>query len=111
MKLILNWLISSLVIIAGAELLPGIEVQNFVTALAAALVLGIINAFLRPILLFLTLPLNFVTFGLFTLVINAVLIMLAGSLVSGFVVESFWWALLFGLFLSVVNSFFRAIKS
>lgn len=110
MKILVNWLISALVILSAAYLLPGVHVQNFVVALTAALVLGIINAILRPILLFLTLPLNFLTFGLFTLVINAVLIVLTGKVVSGFVVDSFWWALLFGLLLSVINSFLRHLK-
>ncbi len=109
-KLLFNWLISALVILSVPYILPGVHVQSFTVALVVALVLGIINAFLRPLLLFLTLPLNILTFGLFTLVINAVLIMLTGSLVSGFVVDNFWWALLFGLALSVINTFLRKIS-
>ena len=107
MKLLVNWLVSALVVLSAAYILPGVEVQNFLAALVTALVLGIINATLRPILLFLTLPINLLTFGLFTLVVNAVLIMLASMVVTGFTVENFWWALVFGLLLSVVNSFLR----
>lgn len=110
MKIIINWLISALAILSAAYLLPGVQVQNFIAALVTALVLGIVNALLKPILIILTLPLNFLTFGLFTLVINAVLVMLATVIVPGFTVDSFWWALLFGLLLSVINSFFRRLK-
>lgn len=109
MKILVNWLISALAIIAAAYLLPGVHVQSFLAALVAALALGIINAILKPILVILTLPLNIVTFGLFTLVINAVLIMLASTFVAGFVVDSFWWALLFGLVLSLINSFLHRL--
>jgi len=99
-----NWLISALVILSGAYLLPGVHIENFTTALVTALVLGIINAVLKPILLILTLPINILTLGLFTLVINAILIMLTTLIVPGLTIDNFWWALVFGLLLSVVNS-------
>lgn len=105
MPILFNWLLSGLVILSAAYLLPGVHVQTFITALVVALVLGIINAVLKPILLVLTLPLNILTFGLFTFVINAVLIMITSKVVVGFAVDNFWWALLLGLFLSVVNTF------
>lgn len=109
MRILINWLISALAIVAAAYLLPGVHVQSFLAALVAALVLGIINAILKPILVLLTLPLNVLTFGLFTLVINAVLVMLASTFVAGFVVDNFWWAILFGLILSVINSFLHRL--
>lgn len=110
MKILVNWLISTLAIVTAAYLLPGVHIQNFMAALVAALVLGIVNAVLRPVLLFLTLPLNFLTFGLFTLVVNAALIMLTSTVVVGFVVENFWWALIFGLVLSIINFFLHRLS-
>lgn len=105
MNILINWLISALVIIASAYLLPGVHIASFLTALATALILGIINITLKPLLLFLTLPINILTLGLFTLIINAVLIELTTLVVPGFSVDNFWWALLFGLILSIINSF------
>ena len=107
MKIFIHWLISALAIIITAYLLPGVHVDGFVTALVLAVVLGIINAFLRPILVVLTFPLTVVTFGLFLFVLNTLLIMLAAAIVPGFSVVSFWWALLFGIVLALVHSFFR----
>ena|SRR3972149_864265 len=110
MNILLSWILSGLVILAAAYLLPGVHVASFLSALVVALVLGIINAVLKPILVVLTLPINLLTFGLFTLVINAILIMLTTVVVPGFVVDSFWWALLFGLFLSVANSLLHKVS-
>lgn len=104
MSILLNWLISTLAIIISAYILPGIKVPNFTTAFIAALVLGILNAIIRPLLLLLTLPLNILTLGLFTLVINAVIILLVASLVPEFQVNGFLSALLFAMVLSVINS-------
>lgn len=103
MNLLVLWLVSGLAIIITAYLLPGVRVTGFFAALVTALVLGLINAFIRPVLILLTLPLNILTLGLFTLVINALLIMLAAAIVPGFSVQGFWWALLFGLVLAVIN--------
>ena len=104
MGILINWIVSTLVIFAGAYLLPGVSVDSFMAAFVAALALGVINAILKPIVLLLTLPINFLTLGLFTLVINAGLIMLAAYIVPGFAVASFLWALLFGLILSIVST-------
>ncbi|MDD2822855.1 MAG: phage holin family protein [Candidatus Daviesbacteria bacterium] len=107
MKIILNWLISGFVIFMAAYLFQdkGVHVDNFYTALIIAVVLGIINAILKPILLLLTLPINILSLGLFTLIINAVLIMLATLIVPGFRIDSFWSAFLFGIVLSLLNWF------
>lgn len=105
MGILISWLLGALVILSAAYLLPGVHVQSFASALVAALVIGVINAVLKPILIVLTLPINILTLGLFTLVINALLIMIASSIVPGFRVDSFWWALLFGVALSVINWF------
>jgi len=76
---------------------------NFLSAIIAAVVLGLINAFLRPILVILTLPVNILTLGLFTLIINGALVMLAAAIVPGFVIGGFWQAVLFAIVLSLVN--------
>lgn len=102
-QLLVNWLAATLAIVITAYLLPAVEVAGFFAALVTALVLGVVNAFLRPLLIILTLPINILTLGLFTLVINATLIMLTSALVPGFYVPGFWWALLFSLVLMVVN--------
>lgn len=103
MNIIINWLLNSLVIIVAAYLLPGIHMANFYTALAVALVLGVLNLFIKPLLILLTLPLTIVTLGLFLLVINALLILLTSSLVPGFDVDGFWWAVLFSILVSLIN--------
>lgn len=106
MRLIMNWLVSAVAILIAAYLLPGIAVSGFVVALILAIVLGAINAFLKPLLVALTLPVTVVTFGLFLFVINALLVMLAAAVVPGFTVDSFWWALGFSVVLSLVNAVF-----
>ena len=104
MNILISWLINALVILSAAYILPGVHVASFMAALVAALFLGIINAIIKPVLVILTLPINILTLGLFTLVINAVLILLVAKIVPGFRVDGFWWALLFGIILSVANS-------
>lgn len=103
MGFILKWLLNGLAIVITAYLLPGVRLSGFGAALIAALVLGLINTFLKPVLILLTLPLNILTLGLLTFVINALLIMLTSAIVSGFSVDGFWWALLFSLVLSIVS--------
>lgn len=102
--MLIKWLVTALIILALAYILPGIEVSGFIAAAVAALVLGLINMFLKPIIVLLTLPINMITLGLFTLVINAVIVLLAGSIVPGFSVGNFWWALLFSVVLGLTNS-------
>ena len=103
MSIIINWLISGLAIVITAYLLPGIHLSGFKAALLTAVVLGLINAVIKPVLKLLTLPLTIMTLGLFSLVINALLIMLTAKLVPGFQVQGFFWALAFSLVLAVVN--------
>ena len=103
MSLLVHWLIYAVAIVITAYLLPGVRLSGFFAALVAALVLGLVNTFIKPLLLLLTLPLNILTLGLLTFVINALLILLTSSLVPGFVVTGFWWALLFSLVLSIIN--------
>lgn len=108
MRFILHWLIATAALLVAAYILPGVTISGFVAALITALVLGLLNAFLRPLLLFLTLPINLLTLGLFTFVINAGLVMLAGYLVPGFQVANFWWALLFSVVLTLIAIVFEA---
>jgi putative membrane protein len=105
MNIVLRILISAIVAFALSYILSGVHIQSFITALILAIVLGILNLFVKPILIILTLPITIFTFGLFLFVINALIILLAAKFVSGFRVDGFWWALLFSLLLSVLTSF------
>lgn len=102
--ILLRWLILTLAILAAAYVLKGIDVTGFVPALAAAALLGILNAFVRPLLLLLTLPLNVLSLGLFTFVINALLLMLVSRIIEGFAVQGFWAALFGSLLISFVSA-------
>lgn len=104
MKTLIHFIVSALAILVTAYLLPGVHVSGFFAAFVLAIVLGAINLVLRPTLVILTLPITVLTLGLFVLVINALLVMLAAYIVPGFVVDSFLWALLFGLVLGLVSS-------
>ncbi len=103
MSLLLHWLVYALAILLAAYLLPGVRVSGLAAALVTSLVLGLINVLIRPILILLTLPLTVLTLGFFILVINSVLILLTSAMVPGFEVRNFWWALLFGIILSLIN--------
>lgn len=89
MKFILNLLVSGLAVFITAYILPGIAVDSFWTAVVVSVILGIANAILKPMLIFLTLPITILTLGLFTFVINAILVLLVASIVPGFMVASF----------------------
>ncbi len=99
----IRWLALTLAIIVTSYLLDGIQVGGFWSAFFAAAVLGILNAFFRPIILILTLPINILTMGLFTFVINALLLMMASGIISGFHVAGFWSAVFGALLISVVS--------
>lgn len=103
MKTIIHFLVSTVAILITAYLLPGVHVEGVLVAFVLAVVLGAINMIIRPILIILTLPLTVVTLGLFVLVINGLLIMLASYIVPGFAVASFWSAFFFGIILAVVS--------
>lgn len=101
--ILLRWLIQTLAILAAAYLLKGIDVTGFVPALLAAAILGILNAFLRPLLLILTLPINILSLGLFTFVINAFMLKLVSVVIEGFDVQGFVPALIGSLLISIVS--------
>jgi len=101
--LLLRWLISTVSIIITAFLLDGLHVSGFFSAFFAAAILGILNAFLRPVLFILTLPINIMSLGLFTFVINAMLLMMVSGVIPGFHVAGFWSALFGALLISIVS--------
>ena len=103
MKLLLVWLVNALALMAVAYLLPGIAVASFLTALVAALVLGLVNAVIRPVLILLTLPVTLLTLGLFIFVINGLLFWLVGSFISGFTVAGFWPGVFGAIAYSIVS--------
>jgi len=99
------WILNSISVYATASLLEGVEIKNFWSAVFVAALLAIVNVFIKPILVILSLPITILTFGLFVWVINALLIMLVDQMVTGFKVRSFSWALIFGLVMSVISWF------
>jgi putative membrane protein len=105
MNLLVRIIISAVNAFGLAYVLPGIEIKDFFSAIATALVIALLNAFVKPVLVILTLPVTIFTLGLFLLVINAVIIMIADRFVEGFAVKNFWYALLFSVLLTIINSF------
>ncbi|HUH88253.1 MAG TPA: phage holin family protein [Pusillimonas sp.] len=104
MEILLIWILNAVALLIVAYILPGITVASFWSALIAALVLGLLNTLVKPILILLTLPVTIVTLGLFLLVINALVFWFAGSVLKGFQVNGFWWALLGALVYSIIAS-------
>jgi len=105
MYLLLRWILSALAILAVSSLVPGIHVTGFYTALIVALILGLLNAIVRPVLIILTLPINILTLGLFTFVINALLFWFVASFIKGFTVDGFWAAFFGSLIVTAVSWF------
>jgi len=104
MKLLFRILITALLVMAISYLMNGVVIDEFTTALTVAIVLGLLNFFVKPILVLLTLPVTFFTLGLFLLVINAIMILVCDHFVDGFSVNSFWTAMLFSFILSLSQS-------
>lgn len=109
MSVLLKWFVSALAILVAAYFLPGVVVAGLWTALVLAAVLGLFNVSIKPLLIIITLPINFFTLGLFTFIINALLILLASTIVKGFIVGGFINALLFSLALTIIQEFFQLI--
>lgn len=105
MKIFLKILLTALAVIILASLLPGVVVTSYLTGIIVAVVISLLNMFIRPLLVFFTLPATILTLGLFLFVINAIIILLTSHLVGGFVVSGFFTALLFSVLLSVFRSF------
>jgi putative membrane protein len=113
MKFLIQLVISTLAVLISTYLLsPHISIENnsFLTALIVAAVLAFLNSVIKPIMIVLTIPVTIFSFGLFLLVINACMILLAAKIVTGFHVEGFWWALLFSFILSLTTSILESVK-
>lgn len=110
MKFIAQLIISALAVIIASMILPGVHIDNALTAVIVAAVLAFLNAIVKPVLVILTIPITVFTLGIFLLVINALMILLAAKIVDGFHVDGFWYALLFSLVLSLVSSVFNVLS-
>ena len=101
--MLLNWITSAIGVMLVAYIVPGIEVKDFITALLVALVLGLVNAIIRPLLIIFTLPITILSLGLWLLVVNALMLLLVDRWVSGFTVNGFWTALLGSVVLTLIG--------
>ena len=104
MGIIIKILLTGVAAVIAAYILPGVQIDGFVSALILAIVLALLNAVVRPILVILTIPVTVLTLGLFLLVINALIILMAEYLIAGFDVDGFLWALIFSLVLSLIEA-------
>lgn len=109
MEILISIILSSIAVFVTANILPGVHLDGFGTALIVAIVLGFINTFIRPLIFLLTLPINILTLGLFTLVIIGGIVMLVSAIVPGFKVDGFLYAMIFAVVLALVNAFVHAI--
>ena len=103
MRLLLGWAINAAALFLLPYLVPAVQVSSFGTALVVALVIGLLNTFIRPVLFVLTLPITVLTLGLFTLVLNGLMFWLAARFIEGFSVVGFWWAVLAALIYSIIS--------
>lgn len=103
MRIVLVWILNAIALWLVAVLVPGVQVEDPLHAFIAAVVLGLVNALVKPLLIILTLPITVITLGLFLLVINALLFWGVGSLLPGFHVDGFWWAMLGALVYSLLT--------
>lgn len=104
MDFLISILINGLIILGLSRILEGIKVEGFTSAAIAALLFAIVNTFVKPLFLLITIPVNILTLGLFTFVINALMVLLVGKLMNSFTVKDFWWALIFSLGMSVAST-------
>ncbi|HOI59811.1 MAG TPA: phage holin family protein [Candidatus Pacearchaeota archaeon] len=109
MNIIINLIILILSILGASYILPGVKVASLWTIIILALVISLLNVVVKPILLILMLPINILTLGLFTFIINAFIIMIASFITKGFSVDNFWWALLFSILISIITYFLEKI--
>ncbi|MFS4456475.1 phage holin family protein [Maribacter sp. 2304DJ31-5] len=109
MKTILRILLNAIAVIILSYVLPGVNVDNFTTAVIVAAVLSVLNFLVKPVLIILTLPITILTLGLFLLIINAIIILTAASFITGFQVDGVVWAIIFGLLLSLLQSILHSL--
>lgn len=107
--MLIRWLLFAVAMLFTAWVVPGISFTGFLPALFAAFVMGLVNIFIRPLLIILTLPLSIITLGLFTLIINALMLLLVAKLVDGFTVEGFWAAFFGSIVLSILSIFINRL--
>lgn len=110
MRFIINLLLHGLLVLLISYLLPGVSIESYLDAVLAALILALVNAFIKPFLIFLTLPVTIVTFGLFLIVINGIIVLVADLILPGFYVENLLWAILFSIILAFFNILFDNIN-
>jgi len=108
MSWLINLFLNAAAVLAAAYILPGVAVQSFWTALLAAFLLAIANILLRPILLFFALPVNILTLGLFTFVVDAIILLVVAAVLPGMTIGNFAWALLFALVLALLSYLFHS---
>ena len=108
-SLIVRWMLNGLALYIVAKILPGIHLLDFGSALIAVIVIGLVNALIKPLLFLLTLPVTIITFGLFALVLNALMLVLASALTPGFKIDGFGTALLGSILLSIVTTIFHSL--
>ena len=109
MNLLIHWATATAAILIAAYLIPGVAV-TLTGAIVFAVVLGLVNVFVRPVLFFLTLPVTILTLGIFSLVLNALLVWAAGSIVPGVSIDGFWTAFIFSILLALVNALFNLLR-
>ena len=103
MRLLIGWAINAAALMALPYLMTSVQIKSFGTALVVALVIGLLNTFVRPVLFILTLPINLLTLGLFTFVLNGFMFWIASRFVQGFSVDGFWWAVLAAIVYSIIS--------
>ncbi len=111
MRWLTNLILSAAAVLIAAYILPGVEVSSFWVAILVSLVLSLLNLTVKPLLILFTIPLTILSLGVFLLVINSIVILLADFFITGFTVNGFWWALLLSIVLSILNSLFSEFKS
>jgi putative membrane protein len=109
LNFLFNLLLSGLAVFLSSKFLPGVHITDFMSSIIVAFLLGIANSVVRPLLLLLTFPINFLTLGIFTFVINALMILLVDSLVGAFTVDNFWWAVIFSFVLSIISAILHSV--
>lgn len=110
MKFLMKIVVSGFAVVISSYLLPGVTIDSFLTALVVAFLIALLNVFLKPVLILLTIPITVFTLGLFLLVINAIIILIVSNLTNGFYVDGLWWALLFSIILSIVMSILESFN-
>ncbi len=109
MKLIIDWIVKALILLLTTYFIPGFQIDSFILALIVVLVLGLLSVFIKPLLLFISLPINFLTLGLFTFVINAVLLYVAAWVVPGFNIDGFLTAVIAALVMAILSALFSLV--